>query len=221
MAKGVRLIGMVPVMELRRGEHPLQWPEGQPDIGMNEVRLDEIDGAIGSDCLGGKAEQRQRQGRAERREDLIDRMDPVRGQPVQLLDAVVHGVEAPQERHGMDKPVGGIKADIRHDDGQRRSGPERQRGDAAGEPGGHQGARVGQRKAQDEHGTDADDDGIEQQIDGVVEPAAAQDALFAPIGDKPFERHENQQQDQNFAKIYQARPLSSACCLPSRTNNDL
>ena len=75
------------------------------------------------------AEHEQGQDEARLGERRVERVQTGGGEPVHVLDAVVHGVEPPQERHLVGEPVAPV-APEQHDDG-RAASPTRGPGSAA------------------------------------------------------------------------------------------
>ena len=118
-------------------------------------------------------QERQRAGKY-----LVDRVHPVRGQPVHLLYAVVDSVELPQGGHGMADTVGGIITDIGHHDGHQHLRPkghgprplDRIWPNKLNYPQ-HEGPRHDGEPC-------ANNNAINQHVDYIVQPVASQGPLF-------------------------------------------
>src|SRR5262249_21496534 len=113
---GLTMVAVMPVMEFRRGKYPPQRPEVDADIGMDQKRLPVIQHDVHADGDLGKAKRKDREQRRSFGYNLVHRMDACRGEPIELFDAVVDGVELPQPRNGMECAVSAVKPNIAEDD---------------------------------------------------------------------------------------------------------
>lgn len=75
----------------------------------------------GHDGLGRGAQDRNRGKLDEHRQDHLNRMKPEAGRDVAIHVRMVHHVEAPEERHGVEHDVLQIERDIQRDDPQEPS----------------------------------------------------------------------------------------------------
>lgn len=100
-----RLARVVPVMELRRTEQPLQRPERHARVGVDEDRPTGTKHGDPGEELAVDAEHDGREVHARRRRDAVERVLSMRGHPVELLRGVVHGVETPENVEPMTRAV--------------------------------------------------------------------------------------------------------------------
>ncbi len=112
---------VVPVVPLGRVDHPSQTGEPQPHVGVLEQRQQGDEHRDAAEHAGAVAEQHEGEHRERLGERLVERVETTRGHPVHLLDAVVHRVEAPQERHLVREPVAPVVRHRHH----RRGQPDR------------------------------------------------------------------------------------------------
>ena len=131
----VFVIGVMPVVEGRRGHQPLQRAETPVQIAVDEERPggarqrdnDRQKLAVGAG--GGQAQCVERRQAAEAGEHHVRRMRARAHQPVHGLRTVVHLVKAPEERRLVAQAVPPIGADLAHDDPGQDLDPQRQAGD--------------------------------------------------------------------------------------------
>ena len=82
---GRRLIGVMPVVILRRGDQPLEGSEVDPDVGMQELGVPAVEQGVGQQRPGREPQKHRRRGDDRRLQDLIKRMHAVARDPVELL----------------------------------------------------------------------------------------------------------------------------------------
>ena len=95
------------MMKLRRSQHLTQRSKWNPQIGVDQKGLPVVEHEIDADRDLGKAECKDRQQRRRFCQGLVDRMESRRGQPIELLDAVMDRVQSPQQRNRV-KRVGAL-----------------------------------------------------------------------------------------------------------------
>src|SRR6185437_14759356 len=107
----------MPMVELRGRNQPAQWPEADPHIGVKEQAMSMEDSGPDADGLDLETEQSNRNERSRLGERLIEEVYAMGRKPIQLLDAVVDGVKAPEQRNPMESAVRKIEPDVgNHDD---------------------------------------------------------------------------------------------------------
>ncbi len=194
---GLAVVAVMPVMEFRRRQQETQRPEADAGVGVNENRLPIIKCGIDGDGRLGKPERKHRDEGDALGDNLVEGMNARRRQPVELFDAVMDGVEAPQPRHRVEHAVGKVEAEIGQQDHQGNLDRQRPGGDGLPQRRRHDKGRG--REHSDRHAEEAelDDDAVEQQEKHIVRPGAAQDLLLAMQRQEPLQGHEDQARDQN------------------------
>ena len=89
-----RLVGVVPVMELRRGKKLLHRPQTPVHVGMKEQRGEELDQQQHPGQLRREAGRHQQDERWTE-EGTIERVRPEAADPIELFGRVVDRVESP------------------------------------------------------------------------------------------------------------------------------
>ncbi len=107
----------MPAVEHRARDHEPQGPEGPVQVGVDQGRREEVERIDDQQSQGRAAQQQGHHPGQGLVEDVVDRMDPPRGRPVQLLGAVVDGVERP-EPLGVEGPVRPVLDHVDHEDHQ-------------------------------------------------------------------------------------------------------
>lgn len=92
---GIALMGMVPMVKLRRRENPFEGANGNTAIGMDDQRLPFVDDGKNADSHARESERKDGEIGRGFRQNLIQRVNPVRGEPIHLLNTVMHAVELP------------------------------------------------------------------------------------------------------------------------------
>jgi hypothetical protein len=128
-------------------------------------------------------------------------MDPVRREPIQLFDAVVDGMDAPQDRNGVERTVSQIKTEIGQQyylcelkpNGLRSyGGAQFRRYEMSGrETDGEN------RKRQ----TEFDQQAGSENVAYIRQPAAPKNFLVWPQRQQLLERHENQADEQQSLDV--------------------
>ena len=90
---------------------PPQHREADAHVGVLEEREQRDEHRHAGEHAAAVAEHEQRHDRERLGERRVERVEPARRDPVHLLDAVVHGVEAPEQRHRVREPVTPVVAD--------------------------------------------------------------------------------------------------------------
>lgn len=83
------------------GDEPCEPAEAPADVGVVDNGEEGVGSEGDAEGLRGEAEEEARQDAAAADEGWIDGVDAGRGEPVAVLAAGVHGVEAPERRHGV------------------------------------------------------------------------------------------------------------------------
>ena len=123
----------------------------------------------------------------------VERVQTGGGEPVHVLDAVVHGVEPPQEGHLVGEPVAPV-APEQHDDGrERRRHRPGEGGLEVEEAQGDEGERGGDHEG---HGRHRYRDGVEEEVGEVGDETGPQHPL-ALQRHGPLEGHEHQTQQRD------------------------
>ncbi len=158
-------------------DQPAKPAQLQPDIGVQQQRVPAVDQRIEGD--GGVGEAHEQDGRELRGGDhhLIDRMHAIGGQPVELLDAVMHGVKPPQEGDRVQQPVHPVEAEVGDQHHLDQLQPERLGGHRARRRRGDQPGAGGQHQGQHGQEGQADQHRVQGQIDQVAAPAGPSQAL--------------------------------------------
>ena len=81
---------MMPMMELGRAEQPAQRPERKPRVGVHEDRPRTAENGDAREELQANAECDGGEVHAELRHEAVERMLAMRGEPVEVLGAVMH-----------------------------------------------------------------------------------------------------------------------------------
>jgi len=162
---------------------------------VHEDRLEGQEHEVCAERLFGEPEGDERQHRDGPREDRVDRVEPGRGQPVHLLDAVVHAVELPEQRDNVCEPVPDVAAD----------GCDQERFGELEPPrlGGHEGGRDRSDEDVEEHRRhddrrdepDVDEAPGHEEVRDVGAPSVSQDALVAAECEQPLQWHEDHHSD--------------------------
>ena len=102
----------MPMVQLGRADQHPQRPERQPHVAVNVDGPNPAKGDQAGERRHREAQQESRQVDHRQRVDGIDRMLAVRGQPIEMLGAVMDGVEPPQQRHAMLQAMSPVDAEI-------------------------------------------------------------------------------------------------------------
>ena len=207
---------MVPVVELRRAEQPAQGAEREAHVGVDEDRPHAAERGDAGEPPERHAEEERGEVLRELREDPVDGVLAVRGEEVQVLGAVVHGVEPPQRLPRVARAVEPVDEHVAEDDGEHapRGRRERPRGDRM-----HAEARhLALHEREERHRGGAPDEVLAREEHGVDAEPRAQHALPAPRRKEVLERHEDDDEDEQArphhgeALEHQGAPLPGACC---------
>jgi hypothetical protein len=171
------VVGVMPMMECRRGDQPLQVPEPPPHIGMNEEAPRRTQQHHQDGRRGRRAVQRCRQTQQEKREqsaepveNKVNRVAPGVHQPIHVRGAMVNSVKPPEQRDLVRPSVTPVQPDLGH--GQRDENPQNhrklreRRGHATGNKAMTQPGGKCQRHAHNQHRHD----GVQEIIKQVVPP---------------------------------------------------
>ncbi len=187
--EGLAFQPVVPVMEARRGDPVAQPVEVPADIGVQQRRPDIDEADIGLHHRGAKAQREQRQRCHRAQQHDLDHMHPRSRQPVHRLGAVVHRVEAPQERHLMEQPVVPILQHVRGDQHDGELHQPRQVRDHRPER--LPIARIGVddlRRRQRQERQNLHEHRADEEVEQILAPFIAEQALVAPVRYEAFER---------------------------------
>ena len=138
------------------------------------------------------AEQEEWHDRERLRERRVDWVEPAGRDPVHLLDAVVHGVEAPELRDRVSEAVTPVAADEHEHDGERdrHRGREQARDAELSDP--DERERGHDHQHDDAH---RDEQVVHEQMRQVGEEAAPQHLLVTAQREQLLDRHEHQEQE--------------------------
>ena len=109
---GFAFPGMMPMVELRRANQHPERPDRQAHIGMDVDGPQTAEGQQAGDRFQRKAEQESRQIDQAHGIDGIQRMLAMSRQPVQVLGAVMYGMETPEKTDSMLQPMAPIDKQI-------------------------------------------------------------------------------------------------------------
>ena len=109
------LRGVMPVMELRRRDQPLQRTEIEAHVGVDERRLHAHHDEIRKERPLGKSQHVDRHVRQTARDRDVDQMQPRAGQPVHLLRRMMHGVKPPQRRDRVERAMHPVLREVGHE----------------------------------------------------------------------------------------------------------
>lgn len=102
-------------------EEAVEPAEALADVGGDEKGEEVVEGEEDAEGFLGEAEEKGWQDAAAVGEGRVDGVHAGGGEPVEVLAAGVHGVEAPERRHGVRPAVGPLRADVRHENrGEKR-----------------------------------------------------------------------------------------------------
>lgn len=102
-------------------EEAVEPAEALADVGGDEKGEEVVEGEEDAEGFLGEAEEKGWQDAAAVGEGRVDGVHAGGGEPVEVLAAGVHGVEAPERRHGVRPTVGPVRADVRHENrGEKR-----------------------------------------------------------------------------------------------------
>src|SRR6267378_4673130 len=96
---------MMPVMQFRRTDQYPETPNGQTNIGVNINCPKPTKGQQPRQCFEWKSHDEGGQVDQTHRVNRIERVLPMRGQPIQVFGAVMDRMETPQEADPMLKPM--------------------------------------------------------------------------------------------------------------------
>jgi hypothetical protein len=119
------VIGVVPMVKLRRCEDPAQGTEPNPDVRVNEKRLPAVHHGEQKHRLGSKTQGEDRNQRGALGQNLVDGMHAMGGQPVHFLDAVMDGVEPPQPWNFVKGAMDEVEAQVSEQQDLDKSEPGR------------------------------------------------------------------------------------------------
>jgi hypothetical protein len=127
----------------------------------------------------------------------------VGGEPVELLDAVMHRVELPKPRHRVEGAVHQVESGIRDHQNLGELQPPGLRRD--GLLPGWRDQRPGRHHAEDHHrqGAGPDEPAVDRDVDEVVPPALPEQLLRGMERDEALERHEDHQEEQKALPVEQ------------------
>src|ERR1700722_11005893 len=187
----------MPMMKLRRSKKPPQGAKSDAEIGVNENRLPLIEQSICADRPFGETQRDKRHQRDSLGQNLIDRMDPGRREPVKLFNTVVNGVESPQPWNGMKHAMGPVESEIGKHNDQRYLNPIRQTSDRG--LNGRRDNLRGRENACDNDGEETElyQHAVQKQEDEIVRPTPTKNLLLRMHGEQPLKRHEHKTGDEN------------------------
>ena len=177
---------MVPVVELRRRDQPAQRAEAQAHVGVDEDGLEGGQPHVSAEGLLAELHQVEGDERQRPGQDLIERVDAGRRQPVHLRDAVVHGVEAPEERHLMGEPVAEVAAEVGDQDGLEQLQSARLCGDRRLEMGADHPMQEEDQGGDEDEGAAFRERPGEEEVQEIGSPAFAENSLPFAQGEEPL-----------------------------------
>lgn len=186
--------GVVPVVKLGGAQDPAQRTEGEAHVGMDEDRPEAAQDHQRAHGLEGEAEDDARQVEAELGEEAVEGVLAVGGEPVEVLDAVVHGVEAPEQVDavaGAVEPVDDEVAEDERGEGLEREGPGVDGGAEPGEGLEVEGAGDGGEGGGDEG---REDEALTEEEAEVDSNGGAAQALAGTGREGTFEGHEDERE---------------------------
>ena len=111
--------GVVPVVPLGCRDDPPDDGKAQPHVGVLEDREERDEHSRAGEHARVVAEDEQRDDRERLGERGVERMEAAGRHPVHLLDAVVHAVEPPEQRHRVGQTVTPVIPDEHERDRER------------------------------------------------------------------------------------------------------
>jgi len=186
---------VVPVVQLGRAQQHAQRAERQPHVRVDEDRPHSAQRDQPGDLAEREAEHERRRVDRQLRQQAVDGVLAVRGQPVQMLRAVVDGVKAPQDRQRVAGAMEPVDTDVAEHHHHHRLHRHR--------PGAEACPQAARNQRVDDAGVDgADRDGGEADPDQVLAgeerqvgpPARPEQRLAASRREQAFERPEHERQ---------------------------
>jgi hypothetical protein len=152
------------------------------------VSGDPAEGHQRGERLERKAEHERRDVHAQLREHAVDRVLPVGGEPVEMVRAVVDGVDPPERLVGVARPVVPVHGQVSEDDHGDAARPERRRGDERPQLARDVGSRALLDEREDEDGERAPREVLSEEEEAVGDELGPHDRLPAPRRKRSFER---------------------------------
>lgn len=195
VVSGEAFLRVVPVVEFRRADKHAQGAEREADVGMDVDGPDATEGGEGGE--GGEIEAEEEGGEVDEADGVngIERVLAVGGEPIEVLGAVMNGVEAPEEGDAVLDTMSPVDEEITEQDDPDRLEPPWLGVD--------EGAEIGGEDAGDpwgEHGQCAEDESAPEEVLAEEEaeigkPRGAEE--FLSFGGKEFfQRREDGEEDE-------------------------
>ena len=187
---------VVPVVVARHRQPAFEPARARGEVGVDEDRVERDQREVGVDRAGIETEHDERQQHEATRRDDVDQVEPRSGEPVHRLGRVVHRVEAPQPRHGVERAVDPVLREV----GREHAGGElqHQRGllDGLLQRRDREHRAEAYRGGEHQHADQLDQRVAHEEILGIGQPAGAERALLAAQREHALERHEQRRGGQ-------------------------
>ena len=186
----------MPVVEAWRDHQPVERPEAESHVGVDEDGEEGHEDEVGVERHRGEAQDVERHEREPAGHDDVDQVQTGSRQPVESLGRVVNGVQTPEPWHVMKGPVHPVLGEVgdEHDlhelQGQRLSRDCILEPRVRGPPKEHRG---GQHREHDRH---LHHQMAHREVHEVGRPALAEDRLIREAGDHALEGDEEQGQHE-------------------------
>jgi hypothetical protein len=192
--------GMVPVVELGRAEDPAERAERQADVGVDEDGPHPPQGEQGRDVVEREAHHEGGEVHGELRAEAVQGVLAVRGEEVEVLGAVVDGVDAPERRERVAGAVKPVDQDVAQGDGGEGLRPEGRRPDP--------GAQARERRErepvpdaeEDREGDSAPEEVLAREEAQVDADAGAEHRLPGARGERALQRSKRQREQREAAE---------------------
>ena len=209
LVDGLRRRAVVPVMESRHHEHPLQPAAPKPDVRVDEHRVKRHKYEIGVHGRRREAQQHYWNQSEPSGDDDVDQVEARSGNPVERDARVMDRVKPPERGHRVKEPMRRVLAEVGDDHHLDKLQRQRLRLDGLMQPG-----AAGRRR---DHGCrhhrqqrrDLDQQVADEEMQRVGGPAGAEHFLGRPLRKQPLERdedHGEQQQVQQEPVEAQVEP---------------
>ena len=146
---GVAFSGMVPVMEFGRADQNTQRADGEPDIRMDVNGPETAKSEETGERFQREAKQEGRKVDEAQGVNRIQRVFPVRGQPVEMFGAVMDGVKTPEEFGAVLQAVTPINQQVAEQDYFDGLEPPGLGSDGRAKSGGNEGVELAAEELQD------------------------------------------------------------------------
>jgi hypothetical protein len=182
------------VVEVWGGDDISQPTKADTDVGMDEDRLERQQDDVTAEAGPAEAKGIERQDGTGSNEYLVDRVKMVRGQPVHLVNTVMDLVKPPEQRRPVGGPMTEIPAQLGDGEPRKDLEPHRQGGNEVTHVRWHEQVEQATSGDHDDEQADAEEHGVDDEVDDVGSPAASKHALGVE-SEQSLHRDEDRGQD--------------------------